>query len=64
MQALWCKQEFNDTWHWEVVGYADGSTVKEVADNLAKESDVFAKLYDPEKLTFWGWELRLTPQTW
>jgi len=45
--------------HWEKIGEAEGSTVKEVADNLAKKDKDFAKYYDPKTVTYWGWELKI-----
>lgn len=47
--------------HWEVVGEASGNTLKEVADNVSAKDPEFAKYYDPNTLTFWGWQLSLNP---
>lgn len=45
--------------HWEEIGEAEGTTTKEVADNLAKKDKFFAQYYDSKNLTFWGWKLKI-----
>lgn len=44
-------------WHWEKIGEANGDTLKECCDNLAKNDAEFAKYYNPNTLGYWGWEL-------
>lgn len=45
--------------HWDQIGKAEGSTLKEVCDNLAAKTPSFAQYYDPDTLTYWGWKLSL-----
>lgn len=47
-------------YHWELLGEADGNTLREACDNLAKKDWRFALEYDPKTLTYWAWELSLT----
>lgn len=48
--------------HWEEMGEAEGTTLKEVCDNLAAKDPGFAAEYNPEYLTYWGWRLSLTKE--
>lgn len=45
--------------HWEIIGEAEGDTVKEVADNLTKKDINFAKYYNPKTVTYFGWRLKI-----
>lgn len=45
--------------HWEIIGKAEGDTVKEVADNLTKKDINFAKYYNPKTVTYFGWRLKI-----
>lgn len=47
--------------HWEPIGEANGETTKEVADSLAQKYKRFAKDYDPDTVTYWGWKLSINP---
>lgn len=62
MTALYCKMGGlmeDPGFHWEKIGEADGDTLKEVADTLALEDAEFARHYNQERLTYWGWRLSL-----
>lgn len=59
---IWVKQGGlmeDPDWHWEPVGEAEGNTLQEACNNLAAQNAGFAKYYNPETLSFWGWQLKL-----
>ena len=62
MTILICEEDGlmeDPNFHWEKIGEADGSTAKEVADNLAKKDEGFAGNYDPESVIFWRCRLKI-----
>lgn len=64
MTVLYCRQGGlmgDPAFHWEKIGEADGSSLKEVADALALKDPEFARCYNPERITFWGWQLSIEP---
>lgn len=64
MKTLYCKQGGmmeDPDWHWEVIGQAEGETLKEVADNYAKTDAEFKKFYEPQSITMYGWKLSIDP---
>lgn len=62
MAIIMCRQGGlmeDPAFHWEQIGEAEGTTLREACDNLAKKDPEFAKYYNPETISYWGWKLAL-----